>query len=51
MFDKKSLRNWDLHMSTYEFIYNSTICTTRNKSLFEIVYGQNPRRPIDITKL
>jgi hypothetical protein len=41
--------NWDAHLSSAEFAYNSSKSKTTQFSPFEIVYGANPLSPIDLT--
>ena len=44
-----NLRSWDRILPSAEFAYNSTVSRTTGRAPFEIVYGQMPRRPLDLT--
>ena len=44
-----NLRSWDCILPHAEFAYNSTVSRTTGRTPFKIVYGQIPRRPLDLT--
>ena len=46
-----NLRSWDHILPRAEFAYNSTVSRTTGRTPFEIVYGQIPRRPLDLTPI
>ena len=41
-------RNWDLILPTTQFAYNSSINRSIGMSLFAIVHGYKPRKPLDL---
>ena len=43
--------SWDHLLSRAEFAFNSSVNRTTGHASFEIVYGQMPRRPLDLTPL
>lgn len=45
----KNIRQWDLILAQVEFAYNRSVSQTTGHSPFEIVYGQNPISPLDLT--
>jgi translation initiation factor IF-1 len=48
---KKNLKMWEEYWPHVEFAYNQTIHSTTKVNLFQVVYGFNPRAPIDILPL
>ena len=44
----KNIKSWDKFLSFVEFAYNRAIHSTIHCSPFEIVYGFNPLRPLDL---
>ena len=44
----ENLRTWDLVLPIAEFAYNSYINRSIRMSPFEVVYGYQPRQPIDL---
>ncbi|PKU87302.1 RNA-directed DNA polymerase [Dendrobium catenatum] len=47
----KSIRSWDEILGQVEFAYNKSRNQTTGRSPFEIVYGQNPTGPLELTPL
>ena len=43
----KSTKDWDIKLAHAEFAYNRSPTYATNCSPFEIVYGANPKVPID----
>ena len=43
-----NVRTWDRVLPRAEFAYNSSVSRTTGRTPFEIVYGQIPRRPLDL---
>ena len=41
-------RNWDLVLPTTQFAYNSSVNRSIGMSLFEVVHGYKPRKPLDL---
>jgi hypothetical protein len=48
---KDNLRLWEECLQYIEFAYNRYIHSTTKLSLFMVVYGFNPRAPIDLLSL
>jgi hypothetical protein len=48
---KKNLKMWEEYLPHVEFAYNRAIHSTTKVSPFQVVYGFNPRAPIDILPL
>jgi len=48
---QKNLKNWEDYLSFIEFAYNHSVHSTINYSPFEIVYGFNPLKPLDLISL
>ena len=48
---KKNLKNWEDCLAFTEFAYNRSVHSTTSFSPFEIVYGFNPRTPLDLLPL
>nr|GEU40388.1 RNA-directed DNA polymerase [Tanacetum cinerariifolium] len=46
-----NIRKWDLVQPQAEFAYNRSSSRTTSKSPFEVVYGCNPLRPLDLVPL
>ncbi|XP_020701222.1 uncharacterized protein LOC110113127 [Dendrobium catenatum] len=44
----ENLRDWDSKLPIAEFAYNNSVNRTTGLSLAEIVYGYQPRQPIDL---
>ena len=42
---------WDVILPNAEFAYNSSVNRTTGSSLFQILYGTQPRTPLDISSL
>lgn len=48
---QKNLKNWEECIPFIEFAYNRAVHSTTKKTPFEIVYGFNPRTPLDLSPL
>jgi len=48
---KKNAKAWDLLLAYAAFAYNRSPNRTTKETLFKVVYGQDPLRPIDLTPL
>jgi hypothetical protein len=48
---KSNLKLWEECLPHIEFSYNRSLHSTTKVSLFQIVYGFNPRAPIDLLPL
>ncbi|WVZ80454.1 hypothetical protein U9M48_027927 [Paspalum notatum var. saurae] len=48
---KKNLKMWEECLSHVEFAYNRAVHSTTKVSPFQVVYGFNPRAPIDLLPL
>jgi hypothetical protein len=48
---KSNLKLWDESLPHIEFAYNRSVHSTMKLSLFQVVYGFNPRAPIDLLPL
>jgi hypothetical protein len=48
---KTNFKLWEEYLPHIEFSYNRSIHSTMKVSLFQIVYGFNPRTPIDLLPL
>jgi hypothetical protein len=48
---KSNLKLWDECLPHIEFAYNRSVHSTMKLSLFQVVYGFNPRAPIDLLPL
>jgi Integrase zinc binding domain len=46
-----NIRQWDLILPQAEFAYNMSSSKTIGKSPFEVVYGCNPKTPLDLVPL
>jgi hypothetical protein len=46
-----NIRQWDLVLPQAEFAYNRSSSKTTGKSPFEVVYGCNPKTPLDLVSL
>jgi hypothetical protein len=46
-----NIRQWDLILPQAEFAYNRSNSKTTGKSPFEVVYGCNPKTPLDLVSL
>lgn len=47
----KRTKDWDVKVSHAEFKYNCSPTYATKHSSFEVVYGMNPRLPIDLLPL
>ena len=45
------ITSWDRVLPRAEFAFNSLVNRTTRRTLFEIVYGQIPRRPLDLAPI
>jgi hypothetical protein len=48
---KTNLKLWEEYLPHIEFAYNRSIHSTTKVSPFQVVYGFNPRAPIDLLPL
>ena len=48
---KKNLKMWEECLPHVEFAYNRSVHSTTKVSPFQVVYGFNPRAPIDLLPL
>jgi hypothetical protein len=48
---KDNLRLWEEYLPHIEFAYNRSIHSTTKLSPFMVIYGFNPRAPIDLIPL
>jgi hypothetical protein len=48
---KSDLKLWEECLSHFEFVYNRSVHSTMKVSLFQVLYGFNPRAPIDLLPL
>jgi hypothetical protein len=48
---QKNLKSWEECLPFVEFAYNRTVHSTTGFSPFEIVYGFNPRTPMNLIHL
>ena len=48
---KKNLKTWEECLPHVEFAYNRVVHSTTKVSPFQVVYGFNPRAPIDLLPL
>jgi len=48
---KKSVKGWDELLPHAEFAFNRAPSKTTQLSPFQVVYGCNPRTPLDLTPL
>jgi hypothetical protein len=48
---KSNLKLWDEYLLHIEFTYNRSVQSTMKASPFQVVYGFNPRAPIDLFPL
>jgi hypothetical protein len=48
---KTNLKLWEECLPHIEFAYNKSVHSTTKVSLFQVVYGFNPRAPIDLLSL
>jgi hypothetical protein len=48
---KSNLMLWEECLPHIEFAYNRSVHSTMKVSLFQVVYGFNPRAPIDLLPL
>jgi hypothetical protein len=48
---KTNLKLWEEYLSHIEFAYNRSVHSTTKVSPFQVVYGFNPRAPIDLLPL
>jgi hypothetical protein len=48
---KTNFKLWEEYLPHIEFSYNRSVHSTMKVSLFQIVYGFNPRTPIDLLPL
>jgi hypothetical protein len=48
---KTDLKLWEECLPHIEFAYNRSVHSTMKVSLFQVVYGFNPRAPIDLLAL
>jgi hypothetical protein len=48
---KTNLKLWEKCLPHIKFAYNKSIQSTMKVSLFQVVYGFNPRAPIDLLLL
>jgi bacterioferritin (cytochrome b1) len=48
---KTNLKLWEEYLPHIEFAYNRSVHSTTKVSPFEVVYGFNPRAPIDLLPL
>jgi hypothetical protein len=47
----ENLKSWDLQLYQAEFAYNRLVNRSTGLSPFNIIYGGNPRRPLDLAPL
>jgi hypothetical protein len=47
----ENLKSWDLQLYQAEFTYNRSVNRSTGLSPFTIIYGGNPRTPLDLTPL
>jgi hypothetical protein len=45
---KSNIKMWEEYLPHIEFAYNKSVCSTTKLSPFQVVYGFNPRAPIDL---
>jgi hypothetical protein len=45
---KSNIKMWEEYLPHIEFAYNKSVCSTMKLSPFQVVYGFNPRAPIDL---
>jgi len=48
---KKNIKEWDELLTHAEFAFNRTPSKATGLSPFQVVYGQNPRTPLDLTSI
>jgi hypothetical protein len=48
---KYNFKLWEKYLPHIEFAYNRSVHSTMKLSLFQLVYGFNPRAPIDLLPL
>ncbi len=48
---KKNLKMWEECLPHVEFVYNRSFHSTTKMTIFQVVYGFNPRAPIDLLPL
>jgi hypothetical protein len=48
---KSNLKLWEECLPHIEFAYNKSVLSTMKASPFQVVYGFNPRAPIDLFPL
>ena len=48
---KKYSQSWDTILPQEEFSFNESINRSTGKTLFQVVYGLQPKGPLDLTKL
>ena len=47
----ENLKSWDLQLYQVEFAYNQSVNQSTGLSPFTIIYGGDPRTPLDLTPL
>ena len=48
---KKSIKGWDELLPHAEFVFNQAPSKATHLTSFQVVYGENPRSPLDLTPI